>query len=257
MSKKQNKAKAKKQAERDGNTERMERHLLKTKFPLECESIPLEALSIEEQSVVTKCINHEYINDEEFTLLKATLAKYRPAIEKYQPSETINAVKQTKETILTEQDWLDIVDNKQNRLLKVNVPFNDNWYNMEFEILPLDDSRAVETLQTHVDLFKDYSRREMELFSKAQQGEPITPEEQQIVAKMQKEIDEKSSVDRIAAINKFLAAQTRLPESTSDFDKRIEFWAKFPFITKSAIMIKVEDRLGLTEQSNEKLFPTS
>lgn len=257
MSSKQNKKQAKKRAEQEGNTERMERHLLKTRFPLECESIPLEALSPDEQSVVQKCINHEQINDDEFTLLKRTLAKYRPAIDKYNPQETIKAVEKTKKTILTEQAWLDIVDNKQNRLLKVNLPFNGEIYAMEFEILPLDDSRAVQTLQVHVDLFKDYSKDEMRLFTKAQQGEPLTREEQQIVSKMKEEIEEKSSEDRIQAMNKFLAAQTRLPESTSDLDKRIEFWAKFPFITKSAIMIKVEDRLGLSDQANEELFPDS
>jgi len=255
MSKKQNKAKAKRQAERDGNTERMERHLLKSRFPLECESIPLEALSPEEQAVVSKCMNHEYIDDDEFTLLKATLQKYRPAIEKYQPSKAIEAMDKTKKTILTEKDWLDLVDNKQNKILRVNVPYMGEWYPMEFEVLQLDDSRVVDTLQTHVELFKDYSENEMKTFTKAQQGQPITPEEQAIVKKMQKEIDEKAGEDRIESMNKFLAAQLRLPNSTSDIDVRIQFWEKFPFITKSAIMFKVEDRLGLTEQSNKQLFP--
>lgn len=257
MSRKQNKKQAKQRAEEAGQTAKMERHLLKTRFPLECESIPIEALTTEEQSVVSKCINHEPINDDEFTLLKATLAKYRPAIEKYQPSETIEAVEKTKNTILTEQAWLDIVDNTQNRLLKVNVPFNNQCYTMEFEILPLDDSSVVQTLQTHVDLFKDYSKSEMELFTKAQQGQMLTLEEKHVVEKMQKEIDAKSSEDRIATMNQFLASQMRLPESTFDYNTRIEFWAKFPFITKSAIMIRVEERLGLTEQSNKELFPDS
>ena len=141
--------------------------------------------------------------------------------------------------------------------LKVNVPFNEQWYPMEFEILPLDDSRIVETLQNHVDLFKDYSKEEMLVWTKAQQGQTVSHEEQQIVRKMTKEIEEKSSEDRIKSMNHFLASQLRLPESTSDINVRVEFWKKFPFIVKSAIMFKVEDRLGLTEQSNEKLFPSS
>ena len=257
MSKKQNKKQARIKAEQEGNTERMERHLLKTRFPLECESIPLEALTDEEQIVVSKCMNHEHITDDEFTLLKATLQKYRPAIEKHQPSETIQAVEKTKKTITTEQAWLDIVNDKTNRFLKVNVPYNSEWYEMEFEIIPLNDSSVVQTLQTHVDLFKDYNKKEMELFTRAQQGQVITKEEEQIVAKMQKEINEKASEERISSMNHFLASQLRLPESTSDLDTRIEFWAKFPFITKSAIMIRVEDRLGLTEQSNQELFPDS
>ena len=236
--------------------EKMERHLLKTQFPLECEDLPFEDLNDEEQIVVKKCMNHEDLDDDEFKLLKKTLQGYREALNKHKPSETVEAIEKTEQMILTEQDFLDILDDKTARMLKVNVPFNGKWYPMEFEILPLDDSRVVSTLQTHVDLFKDYSKEEMGLWTRAQQGQMVTPEEKAIVDKMTKEIEEKNSEDRITSMNKLLAAQLRLPNSTTDENKRLEFWEKFPFITKSAIMIKVEDRLGLTDQKNEKLFPT-
>ena len=241
----------------DEKAAKMEKHLLQTQFPLECEDLPMDDLTPEEKEVVIKCINHEEFNDEEFTLLKATLQRYRKAIHKHRPSETVEAYEKTENMILTEQDWLDIVDDKSTRMLKVNVPYNSQWYPMEFEILPLDDSRVVSTLQTHIDLFKDYSKEEILTWNKAQQGQIISPEEQKIVEKMTKEIEDKNSEDRITSMNNFLAAQLRLPNSTSDLNKRIEFWEKFPFVTKAAIMTKVEDRLGLTDQKDEKLFPTS
>ena len=83
----------------------------------------------------------------------------------------------------------------------------------------------------------------------------MTPEEQAIVDKMMREINEKAGEDRIKSMNEFLAAQLKLPQSTENIETRKEFWAKFPFVTKSAIMLKVEDRLGLGEISNEQLFP--
>ena len=237
------------------DTKKMEQHLLKTQFPLECKQIPLEALTREEHIVVSKCMAEQELTDEEFTLLKQTLQKYRKAINKYKPAETLEAVEKTHNMILTEQDWLDIVDDKTNRMLKVNVPYNGNWYPMEFEVLPLDDSRVVQTLQTHIELFKDYKPSEIQLFTKAQDGQTITPEEQAIVNKMTKDIEAKASEDRISTINHFLASQMRLPNSDTDIQKRIKFWERFPFMTKSAIMIKVEERLGLTERSNRELFP--
>lgn len=252
MSKKQNKIKARKKQKT--STDQLERQLLKTRFPLECQAIPLEALPSNEQEIVKKCINGEYINDDEFTILKKILAKYRPAIEKYNPQETIDAVEKTKNTITTEQEWLDLVDNTRNTL-KVNVPYNNQTYPMEFEILPLEDSRIVQTLQTHVELFKDYSQKEIKTYVKAENGEQLTPEEMHIVNKMEKEIQNKASEERIETMNHFLASQLRLPESTSNINTRKRFWEKFPFLVKSAIMIKVEDRLGLTEKSNEELFP--
>ena len=240
----------------ENNAERMEQHLLETQFPLEAEEIPLEALNPEEQVVVLKCRNHDTLTDEEFSLLKKTLQKYRKAIREYKPSETIEAVEKTKKIITTEEEWLNLVDNADNTL-KVNVPFNGEVYPMTFEILPLDDSRIVQTLQAHVDLFRDYKPSEIQLFTRAQNGETLTPEEAVIVAKMTKDIENKASEDRIETMNHFLASQLRLPDSDGSFDKRKMFWSKFPFMTKSAIMIKVEERLGLTEQSNTELFPDS
>jgi len=241
----------------DAKAAMVEQELLKVQFPLECEEIPLESLTPEERKVVIKCMDRMTLTDEEFTLLKATLEKYRGAITKYRPTETLEALEKTENMILTESDWLNIVNDKSNRILKVNVPYNSQWYPMEFEILPLDDSRVVTTLQTHIELFKDYSKEEMKVWSKAQQGQTISPEEKQIVDRMTKEIEDKNSEDRISSMNNFLAAQLRLPNSASDFQVRLEFWEKFPFITKAAIMAKVEDRLGLTDQDSEKLFPTS
>lgn len=241
---------------KDEKAAKLERHLLKTQFPKECEELPFDNLTSREQKVVTKCMNHDDLTDREFKLLKQTLQKYREAIHELKPSETVEAYQRTEDMILSEKEWLDIVDDKSNRLLKVNVPYNEKWYTMEFEVLPLDDSRVVTTLQTHVELFKDYTRDEMLLWNQSQQGKTLTREQQQIVDKMRKEIEEKNSEDRIQSMNHFLASQLRLPESTSDFETRLEFWTKFPFVTKSAIMFKVEDKLGLTEQSNEKLFPT-
>ena len=236
------------------DTEKVEKQLLKTQFPKECEQIPIEALEEEEKEVVTKCLNHEEFTDEEFKLLKKTLVKYRKYIDKYDVEETIESAEKTKKLILTEKDWLDIVDNTHN-ILTVNVPFNNEWYTMEFEVLPLVDSRVVSALQTHINVFKDYNQKELTLFKQAEQGKEMTAEEQAIVDKMMREINEKAGEDRIKSMNEFLAAQLKLPNSTENIDTRKEFWAKFPFVTKSAIMLKVEDRLGLSEISNEQLFP--
>ena len=242
---------------KDKKAEKMEKHLLKTQFPKECEELPFDKLDAEEQEVVTKCINHEELSDDEFSLLKMTLQKYREHIRKHKPSETVEAYENTEQMILTEKDWLALVNDKSARMLKVNVPLNGKWYPMEFEILPLDDSSVVPALQTHVDLFKDYNRDELQAWTKSQQGYEISPEEQQIVDKITKEIEDKQSENRISSMNTFLAAQLRLPNSSSDVEVRKEFWVNFPFIVKSAIMFKVEDRLGLTDQQDEKLFPTS
>ena len=240
----------------DEKAARMEKHLLKTQFPMECEELPFDDLTKREQSVVTKCINHEDLTDKEFSLLKKTLQKYREHIRKHKPKETLDAMEKTVQIIQTEQDLLDILDDKTNKLLKVHLTYQGTIYELEFEILPVDDSRIVDYMQMNIDLFKDYSEQEKQLYLSAQQGQVITPEEQAIVNKMTEELNALAGKEKTKVIDGFLASQLRLSNSSQDYNKRLEFWNKFPFMEKWAIVSKVEERLGLTEKSNENLFPT-
>jgi hypothetical protein len=234
----------------------VERHLLETQFPLECEDLPFDDLQTDEQIVVLKCKNHDNLTDEEFALLKKTLQKYRKYLEKHRPTETVEAMKRTVEIIETEQDLLDILDDSKFNTLLVDLPLNGKKYRFNFEILPIDDSRVVDYLQMNIDLFKDYDNEDKELFIKAQQGGEITPEEQAIVNKMTIELNAIAGEEKSKMIDGFLAAQLKLPNSSQDFETRERFWKRFPFLAKYAIVTEVEERLGLTELANEKLFPS-
>lgn len=233
----------------------IERSLLDEEFPKEAEQIiGVDGLSSYETKLLNKCINHNPISDEEFKDLKKLLNDYRPYLEKYKPAETIEAVEKTVKTIKTEKDFLDMIENVDN-ILKINIPFRGEYYPVELEILPLDDSRMIKTLSNHVDLFKGFEPEDILLYNDAQQGKELSEEEQAIVNKMNDEINEKASENRMEQIDNLLASQTKLKGSDADYDTRLEFWQKFNFQAKFAIYFKVEDALGLNEDVTEKLFP--
>lgn len=239
----------------DPKAAKLEQKLLETQYPLECEELPLEALTQEELLVVNKCMAHKELTDDEFTLLKKTLQKYRKYITKYRPAETIEAMDKTVEIIRTEREFLDILDDETNKMLRVHLTYQGKTYELQFEILPVDDSRIVDYMEMNIDLFKDYTTDEKNLFQKAQDGEELTPEETAMVEKMTRDIQALAGQEKAKLIDGFLASQLRLPESSQEYNERLLFWKKFPFLEKWAIVGKVEERLGLTEQANEKLFP--
>ena len=74
--------------------------------------------------------------------------------------------------------------------------------------------------------------------------------------KVTKEINEKASEQQEEMIISLLANQLKLPNSTDDIELRKEFWTKFPFNAKMSVWIQIRNRLGLTEEDNEALFPT-
>ena len=232
----------------------IERSLLEEEFPKEAEQIiGADGLSSYETKLLNKCINHNPISDEEFKDLKKLLNDYRPYLEKYKPAETIEAVDKTVRSIKTEKDFLDMVENADN-ILKINIPFKGEYYPVELEILPLDDSRMINQLSNHVDLFKGMEPEDILLFNDAQQGKELSKEEQAIVEKMNKEINERASQNRMEQIDDLLASQTRLKDSDADYETRLKFWKRFNFQAKFAIYFKVEDRLGLNEDVTNKLF---
>ena len=234
----------------------LEKDLYKTTFRKEAEQIPLERLPTDEQLVLLKCIQGEEPTQEEFTKLKEILVRYREHIQKYQPAKTVENAEQVIQIIKTEQELLDILDSPQRRKLLVHLPIDGQIYEMDFEIKPLTDSKAIRSLQVHLDLFKDYTQEEAQLYAKAQSGARLTREEQHIVDKINDELNEKANEQQDEIILTFLANQLRLPNSTDDYEKRKEFWRKFPFNAKFSVWSQVQDRLGLTEEANDKLFPT-
>ena len=234
----------------------LEKDLYHNTFKKEAEQIPIERLPPEEQLVILKCRQGEEPTTEEFTKLKEILVRYREHIQKYKPQETIENAEKGINIIKTEQELLDILDNPKRRRLLVHLPIDGQIYEMDFEVRPLDNSKAIRSIQVHLDLFKDYTVEEAQLYAKAQQGERLTREEQHIIDRINDELNDKANEQQDEIIMTFLANQLRLPESTDDYEKRKEFWEKFPFNAKYSVWVQVQDRLGLTEESNEKLFPT-
>lgn len=251
MSKKQNKKHAQKKDLAD-----MERKLAKEVWNLEAEVIPMEDLTPEEQDIVQKCIDKVDLPDGEFNQLKKILQRYRPYIHKHNPKEAIEQVEVTKNLIRTEKDLLDIINNRNNTL-KVALPLDGETYNMEFEILPINDSTVVESMELQVNMFQDFSNAERTVYQKSQHDERMSKEEEAILASVNRKINEKAGVEANRMCNKLLSAQLRLPDSSADESVRQEFWEKFPFNPKFQIFYRVQQRLGLTEASNEDLFPSS
>lgn len=234
----------------------LEKDLYKTTFRKEAEQIPYERLPADEQLVILKCIQGEEPTEEEFTKLKEILVRYREHIQHYKPQETIENAEQVVQIIKTEQELLDILDNPKRRRLLVHLPLDGQIYEMDFEIKQLEDSRAIQSLQVHLDIFKDYTDEEAKLYAKSQGGAKLTKEEQHIVDRITQELNDKANAQQDEIILTFLANQLRLPNSTDDYEKRKEFWRKFPFNAKFSVWLQIQDRLGLTEEANEKLFPT-
>lgn len=244
-------------------TIKVEKQLLKTIWVKEAELIqeyvPEEDLTKNQQKLLQKCIDKEDFTDKQFADLKLLLNKYRLILQKINPEQTIASVDKTIDLIKTEQDFIDLMELDINKYLRVNIPYKGKILPFEFEILPLIDSRAVDALESHIDIFRDFEFDEAIQFSEAvnKPVDDLTIEERHIIEKVNTLIEKKMSTQRIETVNKFLANQLIIKGSDADLETRMKFWTKFHFNAKFSIFVKVQDILGLNEVNTEKLFPVS
>lgn len=239
----------------------LEKKLLKTTWVKEAELIqtyvPEEDLSKTQQKLLEKCIAKEDFTEKQLADLKLLLNKYRLILQKINPEESLENVDNVVELIQTEQDFIDLMDSDEEKFLKVNMPYKGKVIPFEFEVLPLVDSRVIDALELHIDIFKDFDFDEATTYSNAlnKQEDELTEEEKHIVEKLNQMIADKLSVKRIESTDKFLANQLRIKGSDSDLETRLKFWSKFHFNAKFSVFVAVQNRLGLNEVSDEKLFP--
>ena len=239
----------------------LEKQLLKTSWVKEAELIkkfvPEEDLSKSQIKLLDKCIAKEDFTDKQFTDLKLLLNKYRLILQELKPDEALENVEKAVEIIKTEQEFIDMMEASEEKYLVVHLPYHDRLMEFEFEVLPLNDSRVIDSLQLQIDLFRDFDFDEATVYSNASNKNPedLTDEEKRIVKKLNGLIADKLSTGQIDSTDNFLANQLKIKGSDADVETRKQFWKKFHFNAKFSVFVAVQKRLGLDEISDEKLFP--
>ena len=231
----------------------IEEFWIKNRLPKEVESLPYDILTVDEQIIIDKIRNGDELSDEEVSSIKKLIIEYDEPLKKYNANEIIKSNEILNETLGTEQELLDFVYNTEPPVIKIQLPINGEYKQFNFNIKPLDDSQAVKFIEPHVDIFKDLSDEERKIYKKNQDDQQLNIKEQKVLEHIQKKIEANQSSSQIENITEFLAYQIVEPESLS-FEQKKEFWAKFNFVARVQIYAKVLDKLGLTEEFNNKLF---
>lgn len=258
MSSKQNK----RQAENRRKIEREEhkldglnQHLLEVKFPLECERLPLSQLSEYEQGLANKCRNHESLNEEELNDLKELLARYRQYTNDIKADEIVESQEAFNKQIKTEQDFLNFLDEIENRELHLRFPYNGVTRDMYFNVAPLEDSLAVKMTEQHQEIYMNLTSNEQRINQKNLEGKQLTQEEENIMKDIQDRVMSDNIEDQSDEILTFLAYQLTPPDFEGNIEKRKHFWSKIPFTIKISLYVKLLDILGLNNTDNTELFP--
>lgn len=231
---------------------------VKNELPKQVETLPYDKLTHKEQKIINKIRKGKKLKKHELDIIKQTTSKYQVALKKYDAEEITEAYEEFNDIIQTEQELLDLVDaqNKPQKL-RMKCRFNINgklkYKIIEFTVHPLDDSRAVEITQTHIDIFQNLNPKENNILLKHQKGETLTQAEKEVIEHINKKVMGEQLEERMEAVNRLLASQVT-PPSNGTLEERMKFWEKFHFNDKMSLFLRVQDLLGLTEARDNELF---
>lgn len=233
----------------------IEEFWIKNRLPKEVESLPYDLLTPNEQEIIDKVKNGDDLTDDEIKIIKKLRIDYDEPLKKYNANEIIKSNEMLNETLGTEQELLEFVYNKEPPVIKIQLPINGVYKQFNFTVKPLDDSNAVKFLEPHVDIFKDLSDEERKIYKKNQDDQELNIKEQKVLQHIQDKINQNQSRSQIENITELLASQIEEPTSLSFEEKKV-FWSNFNFVARVQIYSKVLEKLGLTEEFNDKLFLT-
>lgn len=231
----------------------IEKFYIENRLPKEVETLPYEILEDEDKRIIDKIRAKEELTKDEVSRIKETRMDYDSILKKYDANEIIKSNEMLEETIATEQELLDMVYNQEDIVIKMKMPTPKGNKLFKFTVKPLTDSRAIQMLDQHIDIFRDLSHEEREIYQKDNNGQALSQKELEVLNHINNKINENRTRSQIDEMCNFLAYQIAEPESL-DYDEKVKFWEKFDILHRIALYGKVLEKLGLTQEFNDKLF---
>lgn len=236
---------------------------VKTEFKLQkykrvFESVPLQKLSKNEKRLVKQVLNdNNSFTEKEWGILEGVITRYGEAVEKVDSTTLIENQEKVIQTIQTEHDLLDLLEQEEaGQYLTVDLPFRDGKHRVTFEVLPISDSRALTTLESHASLFNDFTVEEKNLFNKGQQ-ETLNEAEQEVYEQLMERLNNNALANSEEMIIELLSHQLKIKDTKLNVETNRKIWSLMKFNVKMAVFLRVEEMLGLNDFDTEELFPVT
>ena len=237
------------------DTSDIEESLLRSEWVMEANQIPLELVSNEEEYYLRKCINKELFTPDEQKELQKILDKYRGAIRKIEPDKTLENLENSMELIEDEHEFLNLVDTfNEVQVIPFTFYIGAKQIRLKFDLYPLTDGRAIDSITENIGLFENLTQKEQAVYTKNQNGEPLTPEEKIIQQGLQKRINEATTRNTREIVIEYLALQLKFHNRKSTVEDMRKVFNKIDINYLSLLFEEVQKRNHISDIKTENVF---
>ena len=236
-------------------TESIQKLLLKDEWIQEAQQIPRTELTTVEETIINKCIQQQTMTENEIHMLEKILAKYRLAIQKIQPAETIERVQENKDIVTNEKEFLQIVETSNKiQTLPFNYPIGDKTIHILFDVYPITNSKAVLDIASNLSFFKDFTQKEKEVYDKVQNGQALTTEERIIQEDLSQKIEKISQENTEQTIIEFLSMVIKFHDKNTEPEAMKQVLSNIDLSYLTLLFNKVQEMCHIGNVNTEEVF---
>lgn len=229
--------------------------LLKSEWVQEAMQIPLDLVDSEERYYLEKCINKELFTPDEQEVLQKILSKYRPAILKVKPAETLELLQSNKQLIEDEHTFLEFVDSyNEVQVIPFTFYIGDTEIKIKFDLYPVTDASIIDDITTNLNLFEDLTRNEQKVHDKIEAGRSLNREELIIQKGLERKARDAEERHMRDILIEYLAVQLKFHNKDSSCDDMRKVFSKLNDTYLALLFTEVQERNHLTDTNLEKCF---
>ena len=236
-------------------TESIQQVLENGEWKDEALQIPLEYLKEADKKIVEDYLQGKAQTVEDINRLQELLAKYRPAIQKIQPKQTIQNLNDNQQLVNDENEFLRLVDEYDTiQTIYFNYPLGDKILPMKFDVYPITDSQAILNITDNLTFFKDLNDEEMNVYSKIQNHQKLSHEETLIQHSLNKKIEKATQENQKETIVEFLSMQLKFHGKDSSYESMKQVFNRMQIAYLALLFQRVQEMNHLGDMDVERLF---
>lgn len=235
--------------------EEIEEELLTSgKWKEEAGQIPLDKVTPHEAYILSSYL-HDELKPEDEKELKQILEQYRPAILKYQPTETLETAEENIQLIEDEKTFLRYADQFDT---VVTIPFTcyigQREVRMKFDLYPLTDSESITDITSNLSMFRDFTDDELLIYNKTRNGEHLTREEMIISQNLEHKLQKITKENEKEIVIEYLSIQLKFHNKNTTTEAMREVLGRINTAYLYLLFQEVQKRNHLADLDLENVF---
>ena len=233
--------------------------LLEDEWYKYAQQVPLQDLPGDERRLLEHYMNTypdiKALSDEEVDSISEIIGRFTDAIDKLQPTQTVQNVEDNISLVEDEKEFLRLCDTfDEVQVIPFTYYTSKGAVRMKFDLYPLTDSEGITDLTSNLSMFKDFTNEEWVVYTKLQNDAELSREEMVIRSRVEEKIQRATQQNQRQTIIEYLSIQLKFHNKDSSVADMKKVFKHIPFTYLVLLFNEVQQRNHLSDLNVDNVF---